>query len=72
MHTYMNMSQGNSLCYLKQTKMSFFFLSFTKSENGRVEKVLPGAGVGYSGKGEEIGKGCGRVNMVQMLCTHVC
>jgi hypothetical protein len=21
---------------------------------------------------EEIGRGCGRVNMVQILCTHVC
>jgi hypothetical protein len=22
-------------------------------------------------KGEEVGKGCGRVNIVQILCTHV-
>jgi hypothetical protein len=36
----MEMSQGNPLCsYLKQRKMSFF--SFTKSENRRVEQVLP-------------------------------
>jgi hypothetical protein len=47
---YMEMSQGNSLCsYLKQTKMKFFF-SFTKSENRRVEQVLPG-GIGATGRG---------------------
>jgi hypothetical protein len=35
---------GNSLCnYLKQIKMSFFFLC-KKSENKRAEQVLPGAG----------------------------
>jgi hypothetical protein len=67
----MEMSQRNSLySYLKQTKMSFF--SFTKSENRRVEKVLPGGGLGTSGRGVEVGKGCGRVNMVQILCAHVC
>jgi hypothetical protein len=27
---------------------------------------------GTSGRGEEIGKGCRRVNMVEILCTHVC
>jgi hypothetical protein len=49
--------------------MSFF--SFTKSENRRMEQVLPG-GLGTSGRVEEVGKGCGRVNIVQILCTHVC
>jgi hypothetical protein len=28
--------------------------------------------VDTSRRGEEVGKGCGRVNMVQILCTHVC
>jgi hypothetical protein len=45
-HIYMEMPQGNSLCsYLKQAKMSFFIFScfsYTKSENRRVEQVLPG------------------------------
>jgi hypothetical protein len=54
---------------LKQTKMSFF--SFTKSENKRAEQILRG-GVGTSGRGEIMGKGHGRVNIVQILCTHVC
>jgi hypothetical protein len=66
----MEISQGNFLCsYLKQTKM--FFFSFTKSEDRRVEQVLPGE-VGTSGIGEEVGKGCGRVNIVQILCIQVC
>jgi hypothetical protein len=51
----MDISQGNFLCsYLKQTKMSLF--SFIKSENRRVEQVLPGE-VGTSGKREEVRKG---------------
>jgi hypothetical protein len=28
--------------------------------------------IGISGREEEVGKGHGRVNMVQILCTHVC
>jgi hypothetical protein len=63
----MEMSQGNSLySYLKQTKMSFFFL--TKSENKRVEQVLSGELIPCVG---EVRKGCRRVKMVQILCIHV-
>jgi hypothetical protein len=48
----MEMSQGNFLySYYKQTEMSFFF-SFTKSENIRVEEILPRAG-GVSTSGWE-------------------
>jgi hypothetical protein len=66
----MEVPQRNSLCsYLKQAKLSFF--SFTKSENRRAEQVLPGE-VGTSGRGEEAGKGCKKVNMMHILCTHVC
>jgi hypothetical protein len=43
-HTYMKMSQGNSLCsYLKLVKNVIIF-SFTKPEKRRVEQVLPGKG----------------------------
>jgi hypothetical protein len=53
----MEMLQGNSLCsYLKQTKMSFFFLSFTKSEIRRSEQVLPGGGNWYQWEGERGGE----------------
>jgi hypothetical protein len=66
----MEMSQGNSLCnYLKQTKMSFFFFYKIGEQEGRTG---PAWGVGTSGRREEVGKGCGRVNMVQILCTHGC
>jgi hypothetical protein len=58
------MSQGNSLCsYLQKTKTSFFFLFFTKSENRRAEQVFF--------EGEDVGRGCRWVNMVQILCTYV-
>jgi hypothetical protein len=42
LHIYREMSKGNSLC--KQEKKCHFFSSFsyTKSENRRVEQVLPG------------------------------
>jgi hypothetical protein len=46
-------------------------MSLTTLENRRAEQVLPG-GYGTSGRGEEVGKGCGNVNVVQILCTHVC
>jgi hypothetical protein len=36
-----------------------------------VEQVLL-RGIDTSGRGEEVVKGCGRVNTVQILCTHVC
>jgi hypothetical protein len=52
-------------------KQKYIYFSFTESENRRVEQVLP-VGVGTSGRWEDVGKGCGRVNTVQILCTHVC
>jgi hypothetical protein len=56
----MEIPQGNSLhSYHRRTKMSSFsFFFFTKSENRRVA-----GGVDTSGKGEEVGKVCRRVNM---------
>jgi hypothetical protein len=45
--------------------------SFTKLEDWWAEQVLSGELVSV-GLGEEVGKGCGRVNMAQILCTHVC
>jgi hypothetical protein len=63
----------NSLCsYHKQVKLPFLF-SFRKLENRRVEQILPGlGGVGTSGREEEVGKWHGRMNIMQILCTHVC
>jgi hypothetical protein len=68
---HIEMSQGNSLySYLKETKMSFFF-SFTKLQNRRAEQALSW-GWYQCGRVEDVGKGFTRVNMVQILCTHVC
>jgi hypothetical protein len=56
--------------YLKQTKchcFSFFLYKIREQEDvkGPAWALVP---VGR----EEVGKGCRRVNMVQMLCTRVC
>jgi hypothetical protein len=59
----MVVSQGNSMCRYLNQKCHFFPLSFTKSETSRAEQVLSG-GVDTSGRGEEVGKACKRVNMV--------
>jgi hypothetical protein len=64
-HTDTNMetSQGNSLCsYLNETNMSFCFLL-------QKQRIDPVWGVSTSGSGEDAGM---RLNMVQILCTHVC
>jgi hypothetical protein len=70
MPIYIELSQGNSLCsylYLRQAKMSFFFLFYsTNSENRRVEQV-PHRGIGTSGRRKVVGRGNRRVNMVQIL-----
>jgi hypothetical protein len=54
--------------YLKQTKMLNFFYKSGEQE------VREGSvwGVGTNGSGEDVGRGCRRVNMVQIFCTHVC
>jgi hypothetical protein len=73
-YIYVEISQGNSLysyLYYKQ-KMILFFLFSTKLQNRRMAQVLPRAGAGTSERGEEVGKGCRRVNTVQKLCTYIC
>jgi hypothetical protein len=65
---YIEMPQGNSLCsYLKQAKMSFisFFCIIGEQEGGTGSSW--GVGANTSGRGEEVGKGCERVNMVLLL-----
>jgi hypothetical protein len=56
------------------TKQKHHFFSFIKLENRRDELAFYLAEVGSdtSGRGEDVGKGCRRMNMVQILCTHVC
>jgi hypothetical protein len=53
--------------YLKQTKnvILFFFYKITEQEGGT------GPVRGVQVEGEEVGKGCRTVNIIQILCTHV-
>jgi hypothetical protein len=63
----MEVPQGNSLCsYLKEVKMSFLFPFFCK-----IREQEGGTGL-IIGSGEEIGKGCKRVTIVQIRCKHEC
>jgi hypothetical protein len=66
----METSKRNLCRYLKQAKMSFYF-SFIPSQNRKADQVLFGS-VDTSVMGEEMEKGCGRVNIMQILRIHVC
>jgi hypothetical protein len=70
MHIYMEMSQGNLLySYLKQTKIPvvvFFKNGEQEGKTGPVWGWLVPVGEG------RVRKGYGRVNLVQIQCTHVC
>jgi hypothetical protein len=67
----MEMSPGNSLCsYLKKIYIYIYFLFYKTGE--QESGTGPALRVGTRGRGEEVGKGCKRENMVQILCTHVC
>jgi hypothetical protein len=68
-HMFMEMSQNSTLYhYLKQTKLSFFFL-FTKTENRKAKQFLLGV---CTSVWEDIRKGYRRENVMGILGTHVC
>jgi hypothetical protein len=75
-HTYMEISQGNSLCSYMYLKLkchvfSFYLFSFFSYKSGEQEgRTSPAQGrrAGTSGRGEVLGKEDRRVNMV---CAHV-
>jgi hypothetical protein len=56
--------------HLKQTKVPFFAFYKNKEQEGRTHRSCQR--VGASGRGKEVGRGYRRVNMVPILCTHVC
>jgi hypothetical protein len=47
---------------------SFFFYEIREQEG----RAGPASRFGTSGRGQVVGKECGRVNMVQILCSQVC
>jgi hypothetical protein len=66
----MELPQGISLgIYLKQTKTSFLFIYKIGEQEGKNGSCLRGLVLVAGGV---VGKGCGRVNIVQILCTHEC
>jgi hypothetical protein len=75
-HIYMEISQGNSLgsyLYLKQAKMYFFPLQNQRTRGlNRFCRGVVVVVVVISGRWKMVGKGYRRVNMVQILCTHLC
>jgi hypothetical protein len=46
-------------------------MSFFKN-GGQEDKTGPVWRAGTSGKGEDIRKGCRRMNVVEIFCTHGC
>jgi hypothetical protein len=63
----MEMLQGNQcIAILNKQKCHFFFYK-NRDQEGRTG---PAWGGGTSGKGEDVGRGCRRVNMVQIF-VHV-
>jgi hypothetical protein len=76
-HTYMKISQGNSMCtylYLKLKCHTFIFFLLQNQRTGGWNRSCLGwgKGLGNSESGEVAGKGGGRVNMVQKMYTHTC
>jgi hypothetical protein len=48
-------------------------MSFFLSKNGEQEgKIGPVRVVGINGRGEDIREGYMRVNMLHIVCTHIC
>jgi hypothetical protein len=61
------------IAILIKQKCHFFLLSFSKLENWRKEQSLPVEGVVDTSVGDqELGTGCKRVYMVQILYTQEC
>jgi hypothetical protein len=56
---------------LIKQKCHFFLLQNWRT-GGQNRSCLGAGGGGPSGRRKEVGKGCRRVNMEQILCIHVC
>jgi hypothetical protein len=58
----------SGLFVLSKQKCQVFFLQ--KWRTGRQNRSC--LGFGTNGRGEDIRKRCRKVNMVEILCTHIC
>jgi hypothetical protein len=65
-NTYIHGNVTRKLCITILNKQKYLF---SKMEDRKVKPVLSGGGT--SGSGEDIRKWWRRVNMVEILCTHV-
>jgi hypothetical protein len=78
-HIYMELSQGNSLSttfFSNRLKFHvfrfiFFFFLLQNQRTGGQNKSCPGDKVGTSGRGEVMGKGSRRMNVLQKKCVHM-
>jgi hypothetical protein len=68
MHILEMSKETPRVAVLKNKNIIFFFYKIVEQE-GRTGPVWQ---VGTGERGEEVGKDCRRVNMVQILCTHLC
>jgi hypothetical protein len=67
---YMEMSHETPCTAISNKQKCFVLFCFQKQRIGRQNRSCLGAGT--SGRRKDIRKGCRRVNMVEILCTHVC
>jgi hypothetical protein len=67
----LEISQGNSrYSYLNKQKCQFFFFSCFCKKGDQESRTGPVWGFGTSGRGENVGRVCRRMHMVQIL--YVC
>jgi hypothetical protein len=52
--------------------VSFLFFLLQNWRTGGRNKIFLAGKAGTSGRGEVMGKGIRRMNMVKKMCTHVC
>jgi hypothetical protein len=60
--------ETHCIAVLNKQKCHFFFYKISEQE-GRKDPALGGGSI--SGRGKEVRKGCGRLNIVHILCAHV-
>jgi hypothetical protein len=67
---YISLSQNSKKCHV--FLFIFYLFSSTKSQNKRAEEVQGGNGDGTVDGGEVVGKGGRKMNILQIMCIHIC